>query len=167
MQGPALGDRIRSDRSRQIWRLPDCSPVQYCLSAETIAIGRSARADNDIVLETDSLCSKRHAAIEKDGDGRYTLYDLGSTNGSKVNGQRVDNRTLCDGDKIQLGQTRLLFEQKMPAGTAAQTAKIFDTPKGHLTAKIFELPEVVPQAKLAELPRAWTESDGTAFAPLD
>ncbi len=66
--------------------------------------------NNNLVLEADSLCSKRYAVIERDLDGRFTVYDLGSTNGTKVNGEAVDNRTLCDGDEIQVGQTRLRFQ---------------------------------------------------------
>ena len=107
---------------------PDQPVLNYSLSEAAIVIGRSTRAGNDIVLETDLLCSKRHAAIERDRDGRYTLYDLGSTNGSKVNGERVDNRTLCDGDEIVIGQTRILFEQILPSLYPVPTAKIFDMP---------------------------------------
>ena len=107
---------------------PDQPSLNYSLSEAAIVIGRSTRAGNDIVLETDLLCSKRHAAIERDRDGRYTLYDLGSTNGSKVNGERVDNRTLCDGDEILVGQTRILFDQTLPSLCSVPTAKIFDTP---------------------------------------
>lgn len=107
---------------------PDQPALHHRLSEAAVAIGRSTRAGNDIVLETDLLCSKRHAAIERDRDGRYTLYDLGSTNGSKVNGARVDNRTLCDGDEIVMGQTRILFEQTLPSLCPVPTAEIFDTP---------------------------------------
>ena len=51
------------------------------------AIGRSPRSGNDLTIESDGQISKRHARIELDAEGRFTLYDLDSTNGTKVNGQ--------------------------------------------------------------------------------
>jgi pSer/pThr/pTyr-binding forkhead associated (FHA) protein len=90
---------------------PDRPPFRYTLARGAIAIGRSPRAGNDLVIESDGQVSKRHARIELDPDGRFTVYDLGSTNGTKVNGRRVENRTLNDGDEITLGATRLTFQQ--------------------------------------------------------
>src|SRR5579884_4272470 len=90
---------------------PDRPPFRYPIARAAITLGRSAKAGNDLLLESDGQISKRHARIELDPDGRFTLYDLGSTNGTKVNGRRVDNRTLNDGDEITLGATRLVFQQ--------------------------------------------------------
>jgi pSer/pThr/pTyr-binding forkhead associated (FHA) protein len=41
--------------------------------------------------------------------GEYTIEDLQSTNGSKVNGKRVRNATLVDGDEIEVGKTKFKF----------------------------------------------------------
>src|SRR5579884_2338236 len=90
---------------------PDRPPFRYPIARAAITLGRSAKAGNDLLLESDGQISKRHARIELDPDGRFTLYDLGSTNGTKVNGRRVDNRTLNDGDEIQIGATRITFQQ--------------------------------------------------------
>lgn len=73
-----------------------------------IAIGRDA--GNDIVLSDDPLVSRRHAAIERDGDGRYYLYDSNSRNGTFVNGLRLAKGTkasLAEGDVITLGKTTI------------------------------------------------------------
>ena len=90
---------------------PDKPPFRYSIAKGAIILGRSARSGNDVVLESDGQTSKQHARIELDPDGKFTVYDLGSTNGTKVNGRRVDNRTLHDGDEITLGQTRITFQQ--------------------------------------------------------
>ncbi len=94
---------------------PDRPPFRYTLARGAVTIGRSARAGNDLVLESDGQVSKKHARIELDPDGRFTIYDLGSTNGTKVNGRRIDNRTLHSDDEIQVGATRLTFQQTQGA----------------------------------------------------
>jgi pSer/pThr/pTyr-binding forkhead associated (FHA) protein len=92
---------------------PDRPPFRFPVSAVGVTIGRSAKVGNDLVVDTDGQVSKSHARVERDADGRFTLYDLESTNGTKVNGRRISNRTLNDGDEITLGNTRILFN--MPA----------------------------------------------------
>ncbi len=89
---------------------PDRSPYKHVIARGTVCIGRSPGSGNDIVIDSDGQISKRHARIELDSDGRFTIYDLSSTNGTKVNGRRVENRTLHDGDEIQIGSTRLTFQ---------------------------------------------------------
>ena len=101
---------------------PDRPPFRYNIARGNVGIGRSAKSGNDLVVESDGQISKKHARIELDAEGRFTLYDLGSTNGSKVNGRRVDNRMLNDGDEITLGTTRLVFQQTQRS--AAQPASV-------------------------------------------
>lgn len=67
-------------------------------------IGRGA--DNDVVLD-DPATSRRHAHIRFQ-DGNYVLTDLGSANGTLVNGQRVAERALSHGDLIKVGQNEIL-----------------------------------------------------------
>jgi pSer/pThr/pTyr-binding forkhead associated (FHA) protein len=90
---------------------PGRPPFEAKLSRGKLAIGRSPRAGNDLVLEGDGMVSRRHARIEIEADGSFTLYDLQTTNGTRVNGQKVDNRLLRDGDEIVIGETRLVFRQ--------------------------------------------------------
>jgi pSer/pThr/pTyr-binding forkhead associated (FHA) protein len=78
------------------------------LSGATAVIGRSR--DCDIVLD-DPNVSRRHAEVRKEGDG-WTVADLGSTNGVKVNGRRVGQARLSPGDEITLGLSKLNFEQE-------------------------------------------------------
>ncbi len=70
-------------------------------------IGRSR--DCDIVLD-DSSISRQHAEIRPSRDG-WTVADLGSTNGVRLNGRTVSSaHALQAGDRIELGSTEILFE---------------------------------------------------------
>jgi len=78
-------------------------------AARTVAIGRGE--SNDVVLDKDSLVSRRHALIEQKGDS-FTIRDLGSTNGTYVNGNPLrekEERTLKPGDVIRTGNTEFSF----------------------------------------------------------
>lgn len=65
------------------------------------------RRNADVLLE-DPDVSRQHAAIERYGS-RYLIRDLGSTNGTFVNGERIDARILEPRDVIEVGGTRLAF----------------------------------------------------------
>jgi len=71
-----------------------------------LVIGRLPEVD--LVLE-DPNVSRRHAEIYRSGQ-EVVLRDLGSTNGTKVNGSPVSTVTLADGDEIIIGATRLTLE---------------------------------------------------------
>ena len=74
-----------------------------------ITLGRSD--DNSSPLPKDDYASGHHARIESQRDGVWIL-DLGSTNGTFVNGERVDGRRqLHRGDLVQIGDTELRFER--------------------------------------------------------
>ncbi len=77
------------------------------LTTETATIGRLP--DCDIVLK-DKGASRRHAQIRTEG-GVSTLTDLGSTNGTRLNGQMVQSRRLEDGDRIVIGSTVLEYRR--------------------------------------------------------
>ena len=76
------------------------------LSGSRVVLGRSREAD--IVIQ-DPNVSRRHAELRRD-EGGWQVVDLGSTNGIKVNGRRVDHHPLSPGDQITLGVTDLTFE---------------------------------------------------------
>jgi Protein of unknown function (DUF3662)/Inner membrane component of T3SS, cytoplasmic domain len=73
-----------------------------------LTIGRLP--DCDVVLK-DKGASRRHAQLRVDDDV-VTLTDLGSTNGTRLNGQQVQTRVLQDGDKITVGTTVLEFRRE-------------------------------------------------------
>ncbi|HEX8054925.1 MAG TPA: DUF3662 and FHA domain-containing protein [Thermoleophilaceae bacterium] len=76
------------------------------LSGSRLVIGRSR--DCDITVE-DANVSRRHAELRNE-DGRWVVADLGSTNGVKVNGRRVEHAALEPGDEVVFGLARFRFE---------------------------------------------------------
>src|SRR2546421_4160912 len=73
------------------------------VTGKEVTIGRGE--DCDIVL-ADRQASRVHARIRPLGDGRYELSDLGSSNGTYLDGLRVDQPTVLDGtQQIQVGET--------------------------------------------------------------
>jgi hypothetical protein len=79
---------------------------RFTLAEAIISIGR--HPDCNLVL-ADPNVSRNHAEIRPQGD-RWALVDLGSTNGSRVNGVRVSTQVLEDGDEITFGNTKMRFE---------------------------------------------------------
>lgn len=75
---------------------------------ERAGIGR--HYDNEVVV-ADREVSKRHAVVERTPDG-FVLQDLGSANGTFVNGRRIDRITLREGDEVRVGASRLLFRDR-------------------------------------------------------
>jgi hypothetical protein len=78
------------------------------LTREVTTIGRLAECD---VVIADKGASRRHAQIRHQ-DGSYTITDLGSTNGTRLNGQTIQSRALTDGDRIAIGGATLEFRQE-------------------------------------------------------
>ena len=76
------------------------------LAQPVTLIGRSRRCD---VVLGDPNVSRQHAEVRRDGE-RFVLRDLGSTNGTRVNGREVRQAVLRHGDRIELATTELRFE---------------------------------------------------------
>jgi hypothetical protein len=79
---------------------------RFSLTESVISVGR--HPDCNLVL-ADPNVSRNHAEIRPKGD-RFEVVDLGSTNGTRVNGVRVDSQVLHDGDELSFGNTRMHFE---------------------------------------------------------
>jgi len=84
-----------------------------------ITIGRAP--GNDLTLPHPSV-SGRHAEIRKQQDGRFLVRDLGSTNGTYVNGVRISQHVAGPGDRVTVGAVTLLLGQRGIEG--AQRAKV-------------------------------------------
>jgi pSer/pThr/pTyr-binding forkhead associated (FHA) protein len=78
------------------------------IDSAQLTIGRGGQ--NDITIRSDEYASARHARFEPRQDGVW-VQDLGSTNGTYLNGARLDRpRRLADGDVVRIGETDLRYE---------------------------------------------------------
>ena len=93
----------------------DVKGKSYPIDADEFTVGR--KADNKVPIENASV-SGHHAVIVRDGD-HYTLRDLGSTNGTRVNSKEVTEATLRPKDLVQVGSVEFLFNsQDIPLSEA-------------------------------------------------
>jgi hypothetical protein len=82
--------------------------LAFELDSRALTIGRGGQ--NDVVLDGDEFASARHARVEPRRDGVW-VHDAGSTNGTFVNGQRIDRpRRLTAGDILRVGETDLRYD---------------------------------------------------------
>src|SRR3954470_16813903 len=89
-------------------------PRRVLVNRPRLIIGRAEESD---VFLADTLLSRRHAEIEQRNDGCY-LIDLGSTNGTFLNGARlVGEHRLRHGDTIAVGDSKLVFSDGQPDDT--------------------------------------------------
>lgn len=78
---------------------------RFELDSEVLSLGRESY--NTVQLH-DGEVSRKHAEVRREGH-LYQLVDLNSSNGTFVNSERVDSRTLRNGDRVQLGRTLMIF----------------------------------------------------------
>ena len=81
----------------------------YDLGAATVTIGRES--SNDIAVQ-DISASRRHAELKCTPQGVWVITDLGSTNGTIVNGISIATQSLQSGDRIVIGKTEFEFIQQ-------------------------------------------------------
>jgi predicted component of type VI protein secretion system len=108
---------------------------------QSVTLGRSS--DCDLRLP-DVDTSRRHAVISWES-GRFVVRDLASTNGTLVNGERVETRTLEPGDRIQIGGNTVTF---------CEVSVGLDAPDDGAQTVLFERPATTEafNGNLAEIP---------------
>ena len=89
---------------------PRCGETLPISSTQSTTIGRDATSE---LIIRDQLMSRRHCAIEPH-DHALALRDLGSSNGTYVNGIPIRERELAHGDRIRVGGSVLLFLSQLP-----------------------------------------------------
>ena len=101
---PVSSGRLVVVRSRHLDEGSD-----FVLNSAQITVGRGGQ--NDIALPQDEFASARHARFEPRQDGVW-IQDLGSTNGTFLNGVRLERpRRLTSGDVVRVGETDLRYER--------------------------------------------------------
>jgi hypothetical protein len=110
-------------------RAPDAAPFLILdgrrtvqLARPSVTIGRSL--DNDVIVN-DSRISRHHAQLRRRA-GRYVVYDLGSSGGTTVNGDRVSECLLQAGDVIGLAGVQIIYGEDSP--TPPTPPDVQDTP---------------------------------------
>jgi pSer/pThr/pTyr-binding forkhead associated (FHA) protein len=127
--------------------LPDGAQLDHELTEETITIGRAA--DNTVEVN-DASVSSHHARIAPGGEG-YILTDLGSTNGTRLNGNQCTAEaeySLSAGDKVIFGKVQAVFDpdnatddtQELPEsdGHVAPVGKSSVKPSNFMNASPFQ-----------------------------
>lgn len=121
----AAASQIREQVNRHfgpklIGVLPTGEKLEYPIDKNEVEIGKAAHSQ---IVFTDPTVSNTHAILIA-REGGYSIVDLGSRNGTFVNGERLGSKatTLRHGDKIQLGQTVLTFRN--PGETAANVTAV-------------------------------------------
>ena len=136
--------------ARVIWRKPDES-VEEHLIREGATLGRDAVVDFTVKARG---VSRRHARIEVSGS-QYILRDLGSTNGTLLNGEKLDRETeLHTGDQIRIGTATLEFEGEtcaletrsaLATEPLRRTVEKENASPGQPASRIRGLPESLPR----------------------
>lgn len=125
LQGPSVPYLVNTDGDMSSHRV----------TGDRFKIGRLG--NNDLVLGDPSV-SRHHAELIQVGDG-YRVADLESMNGVYVNGRRIRERRLADGDELEIGDVRMSFELR------------FDDPLEHDSTR--ELDSADPQASNSDTDR--------------
>jgi hypothetical protein len=103
--GHAIPEPNTASRAYLVVQTDGAPPARFDLGGALIAVGRAA--DNDVILD-DPQVSRHHCQLKLQ-HGAYSFVDLQSRNGSAVNGQRVEEVALADGDRIRIGNTTIEF----------------------------------------------------------
>jgi pSer/pThr/pTyr-binding forkhead associated (FHA) protein len=130
---------------------------------EQLVIGR--HADGAGQLAADEELSRSHAMITRDSSGFVAIEDLGSTNGTFVNGLRINGpQTLSEGDSIELGATTLVVRELPPMEPLGSLAVGVNAAQDSSQPTV--VPTVVPEPKPSE-PAPEASEAPQALAPAE
>jgi pSer/pThr/pTyr-binding forkhead associated (FHA) protein len=102
----------------EVWALAGRRTVE--LHGERVTVGKGD--DNDLPLDGDDTVSRLHAVFDRFAAG-WCVSDLGSSNGTYVNGERIfATRRLHHGDEVRIGTTNLLFRNSADVGRTVTKA---------------------------------------------
>lgn len=153
---PAASLNAQPSQAASGWLLVTGGPSagsRYELTEAVVTLGRAASCD--LVIQ-DSSISRRHAQVIRQEDGFFYAQNLGSQNGTALNGQRLTApQRLADGDTLTLGTIPLRFVSKLPTAEREQ-AQAEDSP----------LPPLLPAEQPAAGALPITPAAGEAAPPV-
>ena len=161
--------------AKLFWLQPDSSIIEFPLKAEQNVIGRTSRCD--VRIKHPGI-SAEHAVIRV-LPGSATVEDLGSTNGTRVNGKKIELHTLRHGDQIGVGRERLMYfaeldeaakfmqpESIEPFALPAAGGEQVNTGSAGQVAKPMPSKAIAAAEVSAALPSAWPSARSNAGGAL-
>jgi len=140
-RGPGEGDRLATKEKKGISffaTAPSGAKAKFQAGSDSVLIGRRLPPAPDQWNLDDDMVSGRHARLILEGEGVW-IEDLGSANGTWVDGKRIKEKTFLDPTSIvRLGRTTLHMEAGRPAGAASTPA-----PAKQTTPEPFQTPAEV------------------------
>ncbi|MBL9131948.1 MAG: FHA domain-containing protein [Verrucomicrobiaceae bacterium] len=150
-----------------VFYMEDDSTLVHRLEKDSSSVGRHPQSD---VVLTCPSSSSRHAVIKKSGND-FFVQDLGSSNGTRVNGAEIEEASLKDGDRIGFGDVQAVFYAGDPPGmdaikkAAPQPKKALPVPDVVPVEKPADVPPPAARARLSPVRRAYRRSPGPGDYP--
>ena len=122
-----------------------------------IVVGRSSELDMVLV---EDMVSRRHAKLTVTGDQIF-IQDLGSTNGTFVNGEKIKRARLTEGDRILIGTSIIKLVAADGAGASEAKAKLEDVAQGRRTSQVRTMSGSIAEIPLPDLLQLFSASKKT------
>lgn len=127
-----------------VWQPPGQEPMAFAVTQERVAVGRDA--GNDIRLPEPAV-SSRHAVIIT-RMGQATVHDLNSSNGTWINGKRIESQRLAHGDVVQFGRLSMTYIDESNAASAPASKASRGNTQRESTVSLGARPILPPVPKL-------------------
>jgi pSer/pThr/pTyr-binding forkhead associated (FHA) protein len=101
---PFPHDELKTGQALLLVKRGPTAGSTFLLESDSSSAGRDP--DSTVFLD-DVTVSRKHAVFERRADGTWFVRDLGSLNGTYVNGEQVDETKLASGDEVQVGKFKL------------------------------------------------------------
>jgi pSer/pThr/pTyr-binding forkhead associated (FHA) protein len=103
---PFPHDNLEAEQALLLVKRGPNAGSTFLLDQDSTNAGRDPQSD---VFLDDITVSRKHAVLERRADGSWFVRDVGSLNGTYVNGEQVDETKLATGDEVQIGKFKLTF----------------------------------------------------------
>jgi pSer/pThr/pTyr-binding forkhead associated (FHA) protein len=148
--------------AKLFWLQPDNTIVEFPIKGERVIIGRGGRAD--VRIKHPAISSENSLLLIRDNVA--TIEDLKSTNGTRVNGRKIDKHTLRHGDQIEVGRERLMYFAELDSASRfSQPEPVEPFSEPAAVGEVVSTKQHAAAAMLKAAAVAAAESNATAPAP--